>query len=451
MPEGFHGMLSSRGALGGYGPPRIGRGDPIGEAHSIAEDMKNEDMRRQMELMRFQQQMRIQDENRARHNAAMDRNAIDITGRKANKNYVTQYAPLTSMQQQFRQDELMKKQQDQATKLAEMNANARLKQALATGQLTADTAAANRTSRELIAEGNRTAQNERADADRTSREKIAETSRNTVQVMIGPDGKPHAIATNPRDATARELMLGDQPVGDIYNPGTRPKGVLKPEQQKGMDLASDMLDEINNNLLNVDDTLTDKAKWATGGTAWSQWIPTSQGRAGGASLNKVAAEKVLNLIGHLKSQSRTGATGMGNMSDKDMKILTDAATILKDPWLDEETIRKELVKVRNVLRATVKIEDGVSQPGRTQPRQSSFQPDPNAAANIARYGGTAGPAETASVYQPNTGRLPITGNGPATAAPVLRPNAQEALSILNRNKPQAVDTGVPVWQGSGNR
>lgn len=434
MPENFLSMLHSYNQFkrpsGVFGMPSVNRDDGLGEAYEIANQLKNEDLRRQQELMNFQNRLQIQAEQRAAQNEALKRNERTVFG-PVNKQRIVQQAPPTQMQQQFRQDELLKDQRAQAEKLALLQGDQRLQQALAVGKLNAERYGLDRESRESIAEGNRTAQNLRAEADRKSREEIAETSRNSVQVMIGPDGKPHAIATNPRDATARALTIDGQPVGDIYNPGTRPKGVVAPEQQKGIDLAADALGEIDSYLLNPDDSLKDEAKWAYGGTAWSRYIPGSPGMTGGAAADRVAAERILNVINHMKSQSRTGATGMGNMSNDDRKVLENAATKLKNPWLDQEVIRKELVKIRAILRKVTKLDDAVSQPGRTQ---SSFVPDPEAAAKLQHYSTTAGPNETASVYQPTRGALPITNRGPATAPGTLTPQAQESLRILQRGR-----------------
>lgn len=398
----------------------------------LATSLKNDDLHRQKELLRFKKS--LEDQVSAQEQMEMAKQAINRGPGATNpRKHITVYAPPTQMQRQFREEE--EDARNNKFRIAQYQAQneGRLNTALATGRLrneglgltaqaAAERAEADRTSRESVASGNRDAANKRAEEARRSAEKIAETSRNSVQVMIGPDGQPHAIASNPKEGTATRLTIDGQPVGDVYNPGTRPKPTLNPGQQKGVDLAQDALDEISNHLLKEDDSLTDKAMWGTGGSAWSGWIPGTQGRSGQASLKKVASEQVLNLIGHLKSQSRTGATGMGNMSDKDMAILNSAASKLSDPWLDEETIRVELVKIRNVLRNTVKMDNPTQPQSRSAPTGGTSK--------LSQYAFTAGPNETASVPsydQPGRANLPIMNQGMAPANQPLRPDAAEFL------------------------
>lgn len=456
--EGFLPMLHSYNQFkrpnGVFGMPRINREDSLREAAGVAEELKREDFNRQKELMQFQQQMQAQAEQRAMMNQALQRNERTVFG--PNKQRIVQQAPLTSMQQKFRQEEIADTANKAALARVQAQEGGRLNTALATGKLrneglqstalaAAERAEQDRASRELIASGRDKSAAERARLSRESAEKIAETSRNSVQVMIGPDGQPHAIASNPREGTAKELTIDGQPVGDVYNPGTRPKAALNPTQQKGIDLASDALGEIDTYLLKPDDSLTDEAAWATGGTAWTGYLPASKGRTGQAALNRVAAERILNVINHMKSQSKTGATGMGNMSNDDRKVLEHAATKIKDPWLDQEVIRAELVKVRNVLRKTTMI-DNPSQPQ----DQSRFTPAGPGVSKLQDYAYTAGPNESASVPsydQPGRANLPITSGTPAPpkASQVLTPDVVDFLR--KQRTGSTVEPSAPIWQG----
>ena len=49
-----------------------------------------------------------------------------------------------------------------------------------------------------------------------------------------------------------------------------------------------------------------------------------------ASLNKLLAGRILNVIGNMKDQSRTGATGFGQLNAGELKVITDASTELKE-------------------------------------------------------------------------------------------------------------------------
>jgi hypothetical protein len=49
-----------------------------------------------------------------------------------------------------------------------------------------------------------------------------------------------------------------------------------------------------------------------------------------ASLNKLLAGRILDVLGNMKSQSRTGATGFGQLNAGELKVITDASTELKE-------------------------------------------------------------------------------------------------------------------------
>lgn len=97
------------------------------------------------------------------------------------------------------------------------------------------------------------------------------------------------------------------------------------------------------------------------------WLPTTEGRAAKAKVKTFMSQTVLNLIGELKAQSRTGATGFGNMSNKDLAVLESAASSL-DPMMSEEDFAAELGRIKKHI---VKILEPTTSKTTTDPLQQS--------------------------------------------------------------------------------
>jgi len=118
---------------------------------------------------------------------------------------------------------------------------------------------------------------------------------------------------------------------------------VRTKAQDSLDLLSKLLDD--------KDQLTSEAQWATGGTSWMGKIPLpTPAYAGASNLDRLAKTQVLSLIEDMKKASASGSVGMGNMSNSDRAVLENASSTLGRPGQDEETIRKELVRVREVLK-----------------------------------------------------------------------------------------------------
>ena len=77
----------------------------------------------------------------------------------------------------------------------------------------------------------------------------------------------------------------------------------------------------------------------------AQYRPGSSERTKEDTIQQIKNKLVIDLISEMKSQSRTGATGMGNMSDRDIRVLENSVAKL-DPWMNEEDFRRELMKIR---------------------------------------------------------------------------------------------------------
>ncbi len=71
-----------------------------------------------------------------------------------------------------------------------------------------------------------------------------------------------------------------------------------------------------------------------------------------ANLDKLLAKRILALMTKLKSASRTGATGFGQLSEKELKVLQDGSTALKKTLSEQDaldilnTMEEKLLKIK---------------------------------------------------------------------------------------------------------
>lgn len=70
------------------------------------------------------------------------------------------------------------------------------------------------------------------------------------------------------------------------------------------------------------------------------------------------AKNILSILGDLKSQSRTGATGFGAMNEKELALIENAAMKL-DKQMDEATAKKYLDEMKTAFQTIIDREKGV--------------------------------------------------------------------------------------------
>lgn len=90
------------------------------------------------------------------------------------------------------------------------------------------------------------------------------------------------------------------------------------------------------------------------------FIPGQNATDAYAALQQVMGRQVLDLIGQMKEQSRTGATGFGALSTRELDVLQSAATKLTNR-LSHEGALEELMSIRNAL-----LKIGQDAPGSTR-------------------------------------------------------------------------------------
>jgi hypothetical protein len=92
----------------------------------------------------------------------------------------------------------------------------------------------------------------------------------------------------------------------------------------------------------------------------AQLVPGTGAYNAQAAVDRLRARLVTDLMAELKSQSRTGATGFGQLNLQELKIIQDSAAKL-DPGQSEEAFQTELQKIRSRLQLI--LQDGAQASG----------------------------------------------------------------------------------------
>ena len=190
-------------------------------------------------------------------------------------------------------------------------------------------------------------------------------------------GKQIAVQTHLGTGEVREVKMGGKNVGPITKPSstsrmTQPTNLkdIQTKTQETINLLGEIIDDKGN--------FTKNATAATGPlhVLGTDRIPLTPGYSGAKSFERLKSMLVIELIGEMKNQSRTGATGFGQLSRAELQVLENSAGKL-DRSQDPEVLRTELVRIREKLKKILLPDDG-SNPTVTQPR-SKMQQDIDAA------------------------------------------------------------------------
>lgn len=210
----------------------------------------------------------------------------------------------------------------------------------------AERAALAQASREAAAEKarqDRAAAADRAQQDRESREAIARISADARRDVA-------SVGASIRGAAAADKKQAAE--DDKAN-----------KRRAAVSVAQDTMDVLNQ-LIDENDQLKPGVGNLFGATTGSRWIPGSRAADAEASLDQLIGKSVVGLINEMKSQSRTGATGFGALSEKELKILQDAANKLNNRWQSNESARRELVRIREKVQKVMQ-DNGQAAPAGT--------------------------------------------------------------------------------------
>jgi Tfp pilus assembly protein PilV len=175
---------------------------------------------------------------------------------------------------------------------------------------------------------------ERTNAEAASRERVANTNNTNKAALDAQKAKEKA------DADAKKAT--DKVAADKAK-GEQKRQVVNKMAQDTLDAINDVVDEKGN--------LTDKVSGVVGTSRMNplNYVPGSSGQTGNSILDNLSGKVILNLLNEIKSQSASGATGFGNMSDKDLQTLKTAASRLNKS-MPKEDYAAEVVRIRDGIK-----------------------------------------------------------------------------------------------------
>lgn len=144
----------------------------------------------------------------------------------------------------------------------------------------------------------------------------------------------------------------------VTKPGVAGTGQPNPQQLQAIQQkAAETLQSLDELQDEATGKLTPIGQRSVGLSSFGNIIPASKGYAGSASIKRLKSLLIVDLIAEMKAQSRTGATGFGQLNMKELGVLESAATKL-DPALDEATFNAELSRIREKLKKILQPSDG---------------------------------------------------------------------------------------------
>jgi hypothetical protein len=203
-----------------------------------------------------------------------------------------------------------------------------------------------------------------AEAAQPGKERLAEIREREVFNIPDPNDptgqKQIAIERKP-DGTYQPITVKGKEV-PVQRPTGRPGATKQPAnldviRGKAQDAlaALDLLLEVKDE--SKPGTLRPGIKTGLSRVAPTQWIPGTEAYAGDAKINRLKALLIVELIGEMKAQSRTGATGFGQLNLRELAVLENAASML-DPALDKAEFERELNRIRERLKKIIAPIDG---------------------------------------------------------------------------------------------
>lgn len=397
-------FLASLRAANLFGRPRpLGMPDTdeesiaqmMGTAMARANEMKNQDLRRQKELMEFQRSLQMRGQPLP---------AGAPTGMVPPKKNIVYggVEPLNSTQREFAIDRGEERAQRARLGLLGAQQAGALNNSLSIGKQRSEAdmqrltteinarkeeGAAGRASAERIAESRNKAAMEQRQFTARENEK-ARTDKGWQSFNIDDPNDPTkkiAVRMNLATGEMERARLDEKDVAGLLKPGTKtgtsggadtaPMIAIKEKAQETLDELSNLIDD--------KDELTEEGKAITSVSgAATKHLPYTDARSGSNTLNRVKAMHVINLIGQMKAQSKTGATGFGALNLRELGVLESAASKL-DPY--DKNFSTELKRVKSLLNKILQ------NPEAKTDRPASNKPVPgqnlDVEAYMRKYGG----------------------------------------------------------------
>lgn len=198
--------------------------------------------------------------------------------------------------------------------------------------------------------------------DRKNKGIIAESTAERNRELGNTKGWKTVTITDPNDPTKQINARINEITGEtqpINLPGviTRTGSAADIQKQRDAEEAKKVMQEgvrnkaqealnVLNQLQNPDETLRPDTQWITGLSANFGTRFTPGGASAHAAKERLRNLLTLDILQELKRQSKTGATGFGQMNLRELKVLEDAASKLDHPNMREEDFNRELSRIR---------------------------------------------------------------------------------------------------------
>jgi hypothetical protein len=131
-------------------------------------------------------------------------------------------------------------------------------------------------------------------------------------------------------------------------PGSKAAQEFDEKQIKEIDGITTSIESLSNVKSSVDQALSLVSKETTGWNSFGKYLPGSPAMALDTQLKNIKSNASLETIKQLKQQSRTGATGFGALNLKELETIESSIAVINQAN-DEETIKKELTKIRDIF------------------------------------------------------------------------------------------------------
>lgn len=103
----------------------------------------------------------------------------------------------------------------------------------------------------------------------------------------------------------------------------------------------------------------------------AQYIPGSETATAKGALDRLKGKAIIDLIQEMKAQSRTGATGFGQLSGRELSVLENAATQLSSANISDEAARTELQRIYDIANQAAGGGRGTGAGGRIRARDQN--------------------------------------------------------------------------------
>lgn len=211
-------------------------------------------------------------------------------------------------------------------------------------------------------------------------------------INIDPAGNANQIGTAPKGSIVTRPNSGPggnkAPAGYRYTPDGNlemiPGGPADTKSQMEKQRQDQALASLNQDaqmtIAKIDSTLGKINGMTAGGMGQATSGIPFIGQLTGATdltadLDSIASSLGLNKLMEMKNNSKAGASGMGQLSDREMTLLTSAIASIKQSQ-NPEQLKRKLLEIKNHYQNIIQMSQGINPYQNGQNQTNSFQSKP---------------------------------------------------------------------------